>query len=57
MSKKTSSVHYNEYLGLDKMEAGSRPDSNAELDSWEHSFTPAINYYFKNRHFMFNITV
>ena len=36
------------YLGLDKMEAGSRPDSNAELDSWEHSFTPAINYYFKN---------
>ena len=36
------------YLGLDKMEAGSRPDSNAELDSWEHSFTPAVNYYFKN---------
>jgi len=36
------------YLGLDKMEAGSRPDSSAELDSWEHSFTPAINYYIKN---------
>ena len=36
------------YLGLDKMEAGSSPDTNAELDSWEHSFTPAINYYMKN---------
>ena len=36
------------YLGLDKMEAGSSPDSNAELDSWEHSFTPAINHYLRN---------
>ena len=36
------------YLGLDKNEAGSRPDSNAELDSWEHSFTPAINHYLRN---------
>ena len=36
------------YLGLDKTEAGSRPDSNAELDSWEHSFTPAINHYLRN---------
>ena len=36
------------YLGLDKMLAGSRPDSNAELDSWEHSFTPAINHYLRN---------
>jgi len=36
------------YLGLDKTEAGSSPDSNAELDSWEHSFTPAINHYLKN---------
>ena len=36
------------YLGLDKMVAGSRPDSNAELDSWEHSFTPAINHYLRN---------
>jgi len=33
------------YLGLDKMEGGVRPDFNAELTSWLHSFTPAINYY------------
>jgi carboxypeptidase C (cathepsin A) len=36
------------YKGIDKQEAGIRPDYNAELDSWLHSFTPAINYYFKN---------
>lgn len=36
------------YKGIDKQEAGIRPDFNAELDSWLHSFTPAINYYFKN---------
>jgi carboxypeptidase C (cathepsin A) len=35
------------YLGLDKMDAGSRPDANAELKSWLHSFTPAINYYIR----------
>ncbi|MDT8347005.1 MAG: carboxypeptidase [Flavobacteriaceae bacterium] len=34
------------YLGLDKTEAGSAPDYNAELISWLHSFTPAVNYYF-----------
>ena len=34
------------YLGLDKMEAGTRPDYSAELTSWLHSFTPAVNYYF-----------
>ncbi|WP_410504063.1 S10 family peptidase [Galbibacter sp. BG1] len=33
------------YLGIDKMDAGTRPDYNAELTSWLHSFTPAINYY------------
>ncbi|NND52578.1 MAG: carboxypeptidase [Flavobacteriaceae bacterium] len=33
------------YLGLDKKEAGSGPDYSAELTSWLHSFTPAINYY------------
>ncbi len=33
------------YLGIDKMEGGSSPDYNAELTSWLHSFTPAINYY------------
>lgn len=33
------------YKGIDKMEAGTRPDYNAELSSWLHSFTPAINHY------------
>ena len=36
------------YKGLDRAEAGMRPDFNSELTSWLHSFTPAINYYFKN---------
>ena len=36
------------YLGLDKTEAGTSPDYNAELTSWLHSFTPAINYYIRN---------
>ena len=35
------------YLGLDKTEAGSRPEYSAELTSWLHSFTPAINYYIR----------
>lgn len=35
------------YLGIDKTEAGNRPDYNAELTSWMHSFTPAINYYLR----------
>uniref|UniRef100_A0A486XWB2 Carboxypeptidase-related protein n=1 Tax=Rheinheimera sp. BAL341 TaxID=1708203 RepID=A0A486XWB2_9GAMM len=35
------------YLGIDKREAGDRPDYNAELTSWLHSFTPAINYYLR----------
>ncbi|TRZ45333.1 S10 family peptidase [Robertkochia solimangrovi] len=33
------------YLGIDRQNAGTRPDYNAELTSWLHSFTPAINYY------------
>lgn len=36
------------YKGLDRQDAGIRPDFNSELTSWLHSFTPAINYYFKN---------
>lgn len=36
------------YLGIDAIEAGIRPDYSAELDSWLHSFTPAINYYMWN---------
>ena len=35
------------YLGLDKIEAGTSPDYSAELTSWLHSFTPAINYYIR----------
>ncbi|HET8753220.1 MAG TPA: carboxypeptidase [Salinimicrobium sp.] len=33
------------YLGIDRKIAGDYPDYNAELTSWLHSFTPAINYY------------
>ena len=36
------------YLGVDKVETGISPDYSAELTSWLHSFTPAINYYVKN---------
>src|SRR5690606_7021132 len=36
------------YLGKDKKDGGERPDYNAELSSWMHSFTPAINYYVRN---------
>ncbi|NQW28785.1 MAG: carboxypeptidase [Flammeovirgaceae bacterium] len=36
------------YKGIDRQDAGTDPDYNAELTSWLHSFTPAINYYFKN---------
>lgn len=36
------------YKGIDKTDAGTRPDFNSELTSWLHSFTPAINYYFRN---------
>jgi carboxypeptidase C (cathepsin A) len=35
------------YLGIDRMEAGDRPDYNAEITSWLHSFTPAVNHYFR----------
>ena len=33
------------YLGIDRKDAGVRPDYSAELTSWLHSFTPAINHY------------
>jgi carboxypeptidase C (cathepsin A) len=33
------------YLGIDRKEAGERPDYNPELTTWLHAFTPAINYY------------
>lgn len=36
------------YKGIDRTEAGDRPDFNSELTSWLHSFTPAVNYYYRN---------
>ena len=35
------------YLGMDRKDTGSGPDYSAELTSWLHSFTPAINYYLR----------
>ncbi|MGB2476262.1 MAG: S10 family peptidase [Flavobacteriaceae bacterium] len=35
------------YLGIDKKETGDYPDYSAELTSWLHSFTPAINHYLR----------
>lgn len=50
--KRTSSGHTigrldSRYLGLDRSDIGTRPDYSAELTSWLHSFTPAINYYIR----------
>lgn len=36
------------YLGIDGKLSGIAPDYSAELTSWLHSFTPAINHYYKN---------
>jgi carboxypeptidase C (cathepsin A) len=36
------------YKGIDKTDAGASPDYNAELTSWLHSFTPAINHYLRD---------
>ena len=35
------------YRGIDNKDAGESPDYNAELTSWLHSFTPAINIYLR----------
>ena len=35
------------YLGLDSKDAGTNPESNAELNAWLHAFTPAINIYLR----------
>jgi len=37
------------YLGIDKKDAGDRPEFNAELTSWLHSFTPPINMYLREK--------
>jgi carboxypeptidase C (cathepsin A) len=36
------------YRGIDRQDGGERPDYNAELTSWLHSFTPAINIYLRD---------
>ena len=33
------------YLGIDKQDAGDTTDYNAELISWNHAFSPAMNSY------------
>lgn len=35
------------YRGIDRMDAGIRYDHDPALTSWNHSFTPAINYYLR----------
>jgi carboxypeptidase C (cathepsin A) len=35
------------YRGIDGRDAGDEPDYNAELTSWLHAFTPAINIYLR----------
>lgn len=35
------------YKGIDRRDAGERPDYNAELNSWLHAFTPSINIYLR----------
>lgn len=37
------------YLGIDRQQSGERPDYAAELTSWLHSFTPAINLYLREQ--------
>lgn len=36
------------YKGIDREKAGEGPDYNAELTSWLHSFTPAMQIYLRN---------
>jgi Carboxypeptidase C (cathepsin A) len=36
------------YLGIDRADAGDRPDYAPENTSWQHTFTPANNYYIRN---------
>lgn len=36
------------YLGLDRTNAGENYDYPAELTSWNHAFTPAINHYLRD---------
>lgn len=35
------------YLGIDRQEGGDAVDYNAELVSWNHAFSPAMNHYLR----------
>ncbi len=35
------------YRGLDRKDAGTRPDFDPALSSWNHAFAPSINYYLR----------
>lgn len=37
------------YIGIDKRETGDSPEYSPELVSWNHAFTPAINYYIREQ--------
>jgi carboxypeptidase C (cathepsin A) len=37
------------YIGIDRQEGGESPDYNAELISWNHAFSPAMNYYIREQ--------
>ena len=36
------------YRGLDRTDAGTRPDFDPALSSWNHAFAPAINHYLRD---------
>ena len=36
------------YRGLDREDAGTSPDYDPALSSWNHAFAPAINYYLRD---------
>ena len=52
------------YLGIDSQDGGDAPEYNAELISWNHAFSPAMNYYLREglnyktdlKYFMFGPT-
>jgi carboxypeptidase C (cathepsin A) len=37
------------YRGLDRSDAGTSPDFDPALNSWNHSFAPAINHYLRDQ--------
>ncbi|GJM63987.1 S10 family peptidase [Persicobacter diffluens] len=37
------------YFGIDRKDMGTSPEYNPEITSWLHAFTPAINYYMREK--------